>query len=58
MSFVFTQLSQADGFYTQDLPCPAFPDVDFAGAAQDLGEYAEEDYGGEDYFEGDYGYAS
>ena len=58
MSFVLTQLSQADGFKTLDHPCPAFSDVDLAGGDQDFDDYTEEDYGGGAYFEGDYGYAS
>ena len=58
MSFVLTQLSQADGFKTLDHPCLAFSDVDLAGGDQDFGDYMEEDYGGRAYFEGGYGYAS
>ena len=58
MSFVLTQLSQADGFKTLDLPCLAFSDVDLAGGYQDFDDYMEEDYGGGAYFEGGYGYAA
>ena len=58
LSFVLTHLSQADGFKTLDLPCPAFSNDVYAGGIQDLGGYAEEDYGGGAYFEGGYGYAS
>ena len=58
LSFVLTQLSQADGFKTLDHPCPAFPNVDFVRGKQDLGEYTEEDYGGGAYFEVGYEYAS
>ena len=58
MSFVLTQLLQADGFHALDHPCPAFLNVDLAEGVQDLGEYADEDYGGGAYFEGGYGYAS
>ena len=54
MSFVLTQLSQADGFKTLDHPCPAFSDVDLAGGDQDFGDYTEEDYGGGAYFEEGY----
>ena len=58
MNFVLAQLSQVDGFYTLDLPCPAFPNVVLAGSIQESGDYTEKDYGGGDYIEGDYGYAS
>ena len=58
LSFVLTQLSQADGFKTLDHPCPAFSDVDLAGGDQDFSDYTEKDYDGGAYFEGGYGYAS
>ena len=58
MSFVLTQLSQADGFKTLDRPYPAISDVDLAGGDQDFDDYTEEDYDGRAYFEGGYGYAS
>ena len=58
LSFVLTQLSQADGFKTLDHPCPAFPNVVLAGGNQGPDDHAEKDYGGGAYFEGGYGYAS